>query len=482
MSGRLSRKGFLERSGLVALGAAGVYGALEHAVPARAAVAAAPLPPEQHLMQGGRIVTDEGVRVNVPPLHHQVVTAELTVGRSAKALAEARTALEQALRAIESRHAPTPSGLGVVVAWGTPYFRRYVPRALGKRYPAYLPVDLQASKAAGEAVAAFSDTQRFPSDPPTVRLEGNDLAVVLQSDVLGHITDEATALFKALDGLVRLTSIRRGFVGDGFGKPTSLTKTMAVQAHIGGAEAIPANAQLFLGFTSTQRAALGPDRIANFETLPGFTDQWPNGYFAHGTTMHLSHLYEDVGVWYGTSFTDRVWLATDLSRAANSVPDGTTTLPEGPGDVQTEELVAQFATDPVNGMVGHSASLQPVNRLFAPLRDNYGVARPKGTPILQRVDFNTLDAPFVWTSRPGVDRQRHEPSAGMHFLAFAPTSDFFRRLRLAMDGRYADGTVLPMPVRDPGMGLNSVLHTTHRQHFLVPPRRHRSFPLSEHAA
>ena len=28
-------------------------------------------------------------------------------------------------------------------------------------------------------------------------------------------------------------------------------------------------------------------------------------------------------------------------------------------------------------------------------------------------------------------------------------------------------------------GLNSVLHTTHRQNFLVPPRRHRSFPLAE---
>jgi hypothetical protein len=29
------------------------------------------------------------------------------------------------------------------------------------------------------------------------------------------------------------------------------------------------------------------------------------------------------------------------------------------------------------------------------------------------------------------------------------------------------------------MGLNGVLHTTHRQHFLVPPRRARSFPFGE---
>jgi hypothetical protein len=27
--------------------------------------------------------------------------------------------------------------------------------------------------------------------------------------------------------------------------------------------------------------------------------------------------------------------------------------------------------------------------------------------------------------------------------------------------------------------MNSVLRTTHRQNFLVPPRKHRSFPLAE---
>jgi len=30
--------------------------------------------------------------------------------------------------------------------------------------------------------------------------------------------------------------------------------------------------------------------------------------------------------------------------------------------------------------------------------------------------------------------------------------------------------------------MNSVLFTTHRQNYLVPPRRHRSFPLAEFLA
>ena len=72
-----------------------------------------------------------------------------------------------------------------------------------------------------------------------------------------------------------------------------------------------------------------------------------------------------------------------------------------------------------------------------------------------------------------------EPSPGLHFLAFSPTSDFFRQMRLAMDGTYSDGVTLPLPPRSPRMGLNRVMHPTHRQNFLVPLRRHRSFPLSE---
>jgi hypothetical protein len=71
------------------------------------------------------------------------------------------------------------------------------------------------------------------------------------------------------------------------------------------------------------------------------------------------------------------------------------------------------------------------------------------------------------------------PAAGVHFVVFNPTSDDFHRNRLAMDGVLPDGTRLPLPARARGQGFNSVLRTTHRQNFLVPPRAHRSFPLAE---
>ena len=481
MSRNLTRRGFLEQSGAAALGAAGLYSLLDTLAdaPARAAVRRIVAPPEQHVLRGLSTVVDNGIAVLVPPVHHQVVTAELTLGRGKAALRDAQRALAAALRAVERELEPTPRGLGLTVAWGLPYFRRYVPVLDGgKRFPDYLPLDHAASEAAGAPVYTLLDAVRFPSDPASVVLERNDVCLVFQSDVQSHVADAARQIVSALDGALRVTSIRRGFVGGG-GK-RSLPKAMAMQARIPGAELIPDTAQLFLGFTSTQRQALGPERIANFETLPGLTDQWPRGYFRQGTTLHLSHLFEDVERWYiEHNFIHRVWAATDLSRAAEFVPEGTQTLPVGPADVQTLEDVVRFATDEENGLVGHSASMQPVNRLPAPVRDNYGTPHGRGTALLQRVDFNTLDNPFFWTSRPKVDRYRRNAAAGVHFLSFAPTSDLFHRMRTAMDGRYADGTTLPIRPRAIEMGLNGVLETTHRQNFLVPPRRHRSFPLAE---
>ena len=482
MAEELSRRAFLERTGFAALSASGVYSVLDEilAPPARGATRAGPLSPEQHLLEGVRVVFDEGVAVVVPPLHHQIVTGKLTVGTGKSALRDARRALEAALHGVDGRYRPAPSGLGVIAAWGMPYFRRYVPAVGGRRFPDYLPVDREASAAAGATVHAFQDVSSFPSDPDGLVLEENDVCFVFQSDSLTRIAAGADAVLAPLRGLVELTSIRKGFVGGGFDGSRSIPKEMAMRAGVPGAALIPERAELFLGFTSTQKSALGPDRIANIETLPGLTDQWPGGYFRNGTTMHVSHLFEDIELWYDTNdFTQRVWLATDASRAANNVFEGTLTLPEGPGDVQTEALVAQFAPDASSAIVGHSASIQPVNRLQSEVRDNYGTVRSVGTSILQRGDFNTLDNPFFWTSRPRVDRHSAAPAVGLHFLAFAPTSDFFRRLRLAMDGRYADGTTLPLAPRSPRLGMNGVVTATHRQNYLVPPRRHRSFPLTE---
>jgi len=52
-------------------------------------------------------------------------------------------------------------------------------------------------------------------------------------------------------------------------------------------------------------------------------------------------------------------------------------------------------------------------------------------------------------------------------------------IQTAVLGVLPNGTKLGFEPGSIGRGFNSILKTTHRQNFLVPPRAHRSFPLSE---
>jgi hypothetical protein len=450
----VTRRGFLAGAAAGALGTAGVYELVDRLTNAPARTPAEALPAEQHLLEGLQVVRDDGIAVIVPPLHHQVVTATV---RSSD-LRAAQRDLEDALAGLDGQFEPTPAGLGVTVAWGLPYFEKHVAAAWAK----HGPYDRRASK------PALLPAIRFPSDPRSTALEENDVAVLLRSDSLDHIAAGAKALFEDLH-VFEPTSIRKGFAGGGFGGAKSLPKQMASAANVPGADLIPDTAELFLGFTSTQAANLGPGRIANLETL-GYTDA-AGGYFHGGTHMHLSHISEDLEAWYlNFDFQERV---DTVFRPGLKVRQGAQTVRQGPATATDSTQVARDFRR--KGRIGHSSSIQSSSRLAADVVGPDGTVYSKGTAIPQRADFNTLDNPFFW--RPaGVD---HNPSAGVHFVVFNPTSDDFNRNRLAMDGVLPDGTRLPLAPGSRAQGLNSVLHTTHRQNFLVPPRRHRSFPLAE---
>jgi len=455
---RVSRRRFLGGAAAAALAGGSVYELVDRfgTAPARPVAEPAGMPPEQHLLDLSTVRT-EGVEVVVPPLHSQVVTAKLDLGN----IRTAQRDLEDVLRTLDARYRLSPAGLGITVAWGMPYFETYVPHQLE-----HLPYDRRAEK------SAFLPTRRFPSDPESTKLETNDVAVLLRSDRVEHIEDARAAIFDL--PFLHVTSIRRGFAGGGFHGGRSLPKTMAVAAGVPGADLIPDTAELFLGFTSTQKAGLGPGTIANHETL-GYVDVG-SGYFRAGTHMHVSHIQEDLEAWYlNFDFDERV--LTAFRPGMTDVREGTQTIPQGPKQFSSEALLErQFRT---TGRFGHSASIQATSRLLVDTVAVDGTMYPKGTAIPQRVDFNTLDNPFAFSSDPKHDGMSKEPSAGVHFVVFNPSSDDFERNRLAMDGVLPGGKTLPVPPRNRAQGFNSVLTTTHRQNFLVPPRRHRSFPLAE---
>jgi hypothetical protein len=457
---RFTRRRFLGGAAAAALGGAGVYELVDRLAPApkRHVGEPAGMPAEQHVFDLGT-VQSEGVEVIVPPLHSEVITATI----DATNLRDAQGDLEDALRELDSRYALNPAGLGVTVAWGLPYFDTFVPAA-AKRH---LPHDRRANK------PALLPSRTFPSDPKGTILEHNHVAVLLRSDRREHIARARSLLFEELH-VFRTTSIRRGFAGGGFHGGSSLPQRMAVAAGVRGADLIPEGSELFLGFTSTQKAGLGPRLIANHETL-GYVDV-RSGYFHGGTHMHLSHITEDLEAWYlNFDFDERV--LTAFRPGMTHVKQGAQTIPQGPDAVSSVDLLQrQFAQ---TGRFGHSASIQATSRLQQDVVASDGTVYPKGTAIPQRADFNTLDNPFAWTAQPKRDQFSKEPAAGVHFLVFNPSSDDFERNRLAMDGLLPDGTKLSVPPRTRAQGFNSVLTTTHRQNFLVPPRRHRSFPLAE---
>jgi hypothetical protein len=467
---QLTRRQLLAGAAGGALAAAGIYELVDRLTPSPRRPRTAGLPPEQHLLEGVRTVVDNRVEVLVPPLHHEVVTATLTVESNPPSLRQAQAELEDALRKLDDRFVLTPAGLGVTVAWGLPYFRRFVPGQARQ----HIPLDRRATGALGKPVRVVEDAIRFPSDPQETILEENDVAVLLRSDSLDHLKEGSEAIFRDLDGLFGMTSVRRGFAGGGFDGGPSLPKQMATAAGVPGADLIPESSELFLGFTSTQRAGLGPPKIANLETL-GYADLGPSSYFAHGTHMHLSHIDEDLEAWY-LNFDHQERVDT-VFKPGLEVPEDTLTVPQGPDDVQTARQVRRDYIE--KRSIGHSGAIQTASRLARDVVGSDGTVYAKGTAIPHRADFNTLDNPFFWTANPVRDGFEHSAAAGVHFVVFNPTGDDFRRTRLAMDGVLPDGTTLPFEPGSRGQGLNAVLTTTHRQNFLVPPRRHRSFPLAE---
>ncbi len=464
---RLTRRQLL--AGGVAAGAltaGGIYELVDQLTGSPKRSAAGGPTPEQHLLRGVRIVEDNGVEVVVPPLHHQVVTATVKAAGDKRSLTEAQEALEDVLARLDRQFEVTPAGLGVTVTWGLPYFRRFVPQLADE----HIPVDLRATKTTRKPVRVLLDARRFPSDPPETILEANDVAVLLRSDSLDNIGVGAKALFEELD-VFGVTSIRKGFAGGGFDGGQSLPKRMAVAANVRGSFLIPDHSELFLGFTSTQKAGLGPPKIANLEEL-GFSR---GGYFAQGTHLALSHITENLEAWY-VNFAHQERVAT-VFRPGLKVEENVLTVPQGPKDVSSVERVQRDFGQ--TKQLGHSAALQTVSRLASTAVGASGAVYGPGTAIPQRADFNTLDNPFFWSADPARDALSDTPAAGVHFVVFNPSSDDFNRGRLAMDGVLPDGTKLPFAPRDRGQGFNSILRTTHRQNFIVPPRRHRSFPLVE---
>lgn len=428
-------------------------------------------PKTQYELPGVTVENHVGVPVAVVPLWHAVITARLNIPKGdANALKSAQKRLAGAMEEIESVYPLNPSGILTQIAYGLSYFKDYVPAKVTDKY---MPRALDNGKRGDWALI---DSIKFPKDPENIVLEENDISFHFKSDYSDHITDVVRALFYpgtyALNGipvkdvylgdLFTITSVRRGFAGRG------LPRVMAERLRIPGADKIPAGAMLFMGFTSSHLHGLAQGNLPSFETIPGYTDQTPDSYFAHGTIMHLSHIVIDLEGWYSLPHKDRLHRMFDPRR--NDAPEilSPSQAPE------TSTFQTQLETDAKQfGLVGHNAQMQFLSRVGEDTVTAYGEKLPKGTVIFLRQDFDTVENPFEFDSGRPVSTI---PVPGVHFIGFAPSAQLFEKMRKEMDGVELQKKYnLP----NENTGFTKFLVTTHRQNYLEPPRAHRSFPLAE---
>jgi len=323
---------------------------------------------------------------------------------------------------------------------------------------------------------AITDAIAYPKDPGNVVLEQNDVAFHFKSDYNDHLSEVMRALFhpgsQTLNGipadgvyvgdLFTITSIRRGFAGRG------MPRVMAERLQIAGAEKVPPGAMLFMGFTSSHVHGLAQGTLPSFETIPGYTDQTPESYFANGTMMHLSHIQIDLEGWYKLDHPGRLQRMFHARRTESQEILSPSQAPE------TSTFKEQLEDDAkVHKLLGHNAQMQFLSRVDKDTRTVYGERIPKGTVIFLRQDFDTVENPFEFDAAGPVNPA---PKAGVHFIGFAPSAQLFDKIRKEMDGVELQKKYnLP----DENTGFTKFLVTTHRQHYLEPPRIHRSFPLAE---
>ena len=455
MGPRLSRRTLLRvgAGGLAAsAGAAALYEALAQLASSSPRVygpppGGYPVGQYQIAQYGARVKVDpeSAVEVEIPPVWNLAITATLA---RAPTLADQRR-VEAALHAVETAYPYSPAGVFALVGYGLPYFRVHGPAAV---FDAHLPRTVDGTNA-----PVLIDAIRFPSDPAATLLESNDVIFHFRSDHLETLHDVQGALFgrsgklagrstHAVDisDLFHVTSVRTGFVGAG------LPRQMARNAKFAFADQIPDTSPLFMGFTSTQKLGQASEETVSFDgkrdrLLPPMTTAKPVDYFAGGTILCASHLFENLDDWYRLGYADRFnrMFNPGFQTAPGRVTVNTIWLSPNPTELDASQ----------HSVIGHTEAIQ------------VGSRSPQGQALQLRVDFNTLDA---------LDGEKAAP--GLHFLAFVPTAQVFHQSRQAMDAvdvahRYGIGSH--------ANGINAFLTVTRRQNFLVPPRSHRAFPLLE---
>ena len=464
------------------------------------------------------------VMIGLPPVYTLFLPAQLN--RDPKL--HDQDVLDRALKTIEDSFPASPAGVLIfAVAYGLPYFNR-LPQAL---VAAKIPTTLAdpTRSALVEAIASPTDViggvvggpgalipgvtkDRFNVD---VVIESNDLLFEFRSDSLTNLAAVALWLQGSnslnghfvrspdFDGLLSFQTPRIMFMQIG------LPRAMAENAGFEFAGRINPDSTMAMGFVDQQTNASGPAEIVTFvgNASAKLTNAMAGDYFDNGSICHFSHNIDDLYQFYATprqdsrhpdgeSFQERcqymfrsnqLGTPSGIPAVGNADQFGNGGGPayinnvfQGAGSAAAEARDSAGRFTPTNATqnatfggerrIGHIDGLQRSSRAA------------DGTPIHIRNDGPGLDGMDVPAFRTfpgpnGVDMPAGSNQFKLQFLAFVPTADFFARMRSNAAAQDLQHQFLANSGED--NGIERFITATRRQNFLVPPRRHRSFPLVE---
>ena len=436
--------------------------------------------------------------------------------------------LNNALLTIEAEYPASPSGVLIgSVSYGLPYFHR-LPQALVTANMPHLasnpsrfvleeavpfPTDVVGGFVGGPSALIPGVTKdRFNVN---VVIESNDVLFQFRSDSMTNLTDVVTWLggsnslngqrvtSPSFNGLFTFRQTRTQFTQPG------MPRRIADANNLEFAPRINPDSPMAMGFLDQQVNASGPPQIVTFvgNSSAKLTDAQPGSYFDNGSIAHFSHDIEDLYQFYATPgqdsnrpdgepFTERCqyMFRSNQLATANGIPTAGNTdqFTNGGGPAYINNVFqgtndaalaaqdsggtfapgnqSQSATFTGAGRIGHIAALQRASRAS------------DGTPLHIRNDgpgFDGMDVPAFRTfpGSNGVNVPAGTSQFKLQFLMFVPTADLFAQMRTATAAQDLQHQFLGNA--DDDNGLERFITATRRQNFLVPPRRHRAFPLLE---
>jgi hypothetical protein len=444
-----------------------------------------------------------------------------------------------ALDTIEDVFPASPSGALIVsVSYGLPYFNRLDQKTVAANIPTDLasgqPALIEAVPFDTDVVGGFVGGPnalvqgvkkvRFNVD---VVIEKNDVLVHTRSNNLGNLVninawlqgsnnlDGEVILSPDFDGLFSFQVARVQFLQQG------LPQKVAKANNFEFAGRMNPDSPMAMGFVDQQTDSSGPAAITTFagNSSAVLTSAKAGDYFDNGSIAHFSHVIQDLFAFFATPeqesaavgggepFTERVqymFRSNQLGTTDGIPSDGNSdqfTNAGGPAFINNvfqgtgaalagaQDSAGQFtaSNETLNATftglprIGHEAALQEFSRAT------------DGTPLHIRMDgpgFDNLDVPAFNTSgvpnvvndgtfdlvQPGTNVPAGSNQFKLEFIIFVPTAQLFANMRNAAAAQKAQ---VEFNVAAGDNGLERFITATRRQNFLVPPRRHRSFPLVE---